>query len=111
MDLKERTREIRRLTMQCIASIGVGHVGGCMSIAEALSVLYSKHMRVNPSDPKKEGRDRFVLSKGHAGPALYATLASFGYFDKEMLNTLNRLGTKLPSHCNCQLTPDRKSVV
>ena len=62
MDLKERTREIRRLTMQCIASIGVGHVGGCMSIAEALSVLYSKHMRVDPSDPKKEGRDRFVLS-------------------------------------------------
>ena len=105
MDLKERTREIRRLTMQCIASIGVGHVGGCMSIAEALSVLYSKHMRIDPSYPKKEGRDRFVLSKGHAGPALYATLASFGYFDKEMLNTLNRLGTKLPSHCNCQLTP------
>ena len=66
MDLKERTREIRRLTMQCIASIGVGHVGGCMSIAETLSVLYTNHMRVDPKNPQKEGRDRLVLSKGHA---------------------------------------------
>ncbi len=105
MDLKERTREIRRLTMQCIASIGVGHVGGCMSIAETLSVLYSKHMRIDPQNPNKQGRDRLVLSKGHAGPALYATLASFGFFDKDLLNTLNRLGTKLPSHCNSRLTP------
>jgi len=55
MDLKERTREIRRLTMQCIASIGVGHVGGCMSIAETLSVLYTNHMRVDPKNPQMEG--------------------------------------------------------
>jgi transketolase len=105
MDLKAKTKEIRRLALSCIASIGVGHVGGSMSIAEVLSVLYSKHMRIDPANPNKEGRDRFVLSKGHAGPALYATLASFGYFDKKELLTLNKLGTKLPSHCNMQLTP------
>lgn len=69
-----------------------------------VGLVLQAHAR-QPLRPQKEGRDRFVLSKGHAGPALYATLASFGYFDKEMLNTLNRLGTKLPSHCNCQLTP------
>ena len=100
MDFKQRTREIRRLTLTCIASLGVGHVGGSLSIAEALSVLYSKHMSFDPKNPGMEGRDRLVLSKGHAGPALYATLASFGFFDKEELKTLNRLGTKLPSHCN-----------
>ncbi len=105
MDLKAKTKEIRRLTLSCIASIGVGHVGGCMSIAEVLSVLYSKHMRIDPTNPGKLGRDRLVLSKGHAGPALYATLASFGYFDKKELLTLNKLGTSLPSHCNMQLTP------
>ncbi len=104
MDLKAKTREIRRLTLQCIASIGVGHVGGCLSIAEVMSVLYSKHMRVDPKNPQKAGRDRLVLSKGHAGPAWYATLASFGYFDKSELLTLNKIGTKLPSHCNMQLT-------
>lgn len=105
MDFKQRTREIRRLTLTCIASLGVGHVGGSLSIAEALSVLYSKHMSFDPNNPDMEGRDRLVLSKGHAGPALYATLASFGFFDKEELKTLNRLGTKLPSHCNRILTP------
>ncbi len=105
MDFKAKTKEIRWLTLSCIASIGVGHVGGCMSIAEVLSVLYSKHMRVDPNNPDKQGRDRLVISKGHAGPALYATLASFGYFDKKELLTLNRLGTSLPSHCNMQLTP------
>lgn len=105
MDFKQRTREIRRLTLTCIASLGVGHVGGSLSIAEALSVLYSKHMSFDPKNPGMEGRDRLVLSKGHAGPALYATLASFGFFDKEELKTLNRLGTKLPSHCNMLLTP------
>lgn len=105
MDFKERTREIRRLTLTCIASLGIGHVGGSLSVAETLSVLYSKHMSFDPKNPRMEGRDRLVLSKGHAGPALYATLASFGFFDKEQLKTLNRLGTKLPSHCNMLLTP------
>ena len=105
MDCIERSKEIRRLTLECIASIGVGHVGGCLSVADLLAVLYTKHMNVDPSDPQMKGRDRLVMSKGHAGPALYATLASFGFFPKEMLKTLNKIGTILPSHCNMQLTP------
>ena len=105
MDCIERSKEIRRLTLECIASIGVGHVGGCLSVADLLAVLYTKHMNVDPSDPQMKGRDRLVMSKGHAGPALYATLASFGFFPKEMLKTLNKIGTRLPSHCNMQLTP------
>lgn len=104
MDCIERSKEIRSLTMQCIASIGVGHIGGCLSLADLLAVLYTKHMNIDPKNPHMKGRDRLVLSKGHAGPALYATLASFGYFPKEELNTLNRIGTKLPSHCNMNLT-------
>ena len=104
MDCVERAKEIRRLTLECIASIGVGHIGGSLSIVDTLAVLYTKHMRVDPSNPKMKGRDRLVMSKGHAGPALYATLASFGYFPKEELKTLNKIGTKLPSHCNMNLT-------
>ncbi|MEG2014818.1 MAG: transketolase, partial [Clostridia bacterium] len=104
MNTLERSNEIRQLTLRCMASIGQGHVGGSLSIADVLAVLYSKHMRIDPKNPKLEGRDRLVLSKGHAGPALYATLASFGYFPKSELDTLNKLGTKLPSHCNMVLT-------
>ena len=92
MDCVERAKEIRRLTLECIASIGVGHIGGSLSIVDTLAVLYTKHMRVDPSNPKMKGRDRLVMSKGHAGPALYATLASFGYFPKEELKTLNKIG-------------------
>jgi len=105
MNFVERSRQIRKLTLECIGSIGVGHVGGCLSIAEVLSVLYTKHMKGNPKKPKKEGRNRLVLSKGHAGPALYATLASFGYFPEQQLQTLNKLGTSLPSHVDMNLTP------
>ena len=105
MDVKLRSNEIRRLIIECIGSLGVGHLGGSLSVADFLSVLYENHMNVDPSNPSMDGRDRFVLSKGHAGPALYATLASFGFFDKAILKTLNRSGTILPSHCNRLLTP------
>lgn len=105
MNTKQRSTEIRKLIIECIGSLGVGHLGGCLSIADFLSVLYTNHMHVDPKNPNLEGRDRLILSKGHAGPALYATLASFGYFEKERLKTLNQLGTTLPSHCNRQLTP------
>lgn len=100
----EKSKEIRRLTMECIASIGVGHVGGCLSITDLLTVLYYEKMNVDPKNPKMEGRDRLVVSKGHAGPAVYAALCSKGYFPKEELLTLNRFGTKLPSHCDMNLT-------
>ena len=98
-------KEIRALTIECIASIGQGHIGGSLSIVDALTVLYYKHMNVDPKNPKMEGRDRLVVSKGHAGPGVYAALAHKGYFSKEELLTLNRIGTNLPSHCDMNKTP------
>ena len=98
-------KEIRALTIECIASIGQGHIGGSLSIVDAITVLYYKHMNVDPKNPKMEGRDRLVVSKGHAGPGVYATLAHKGYFPKEELLTLNRIGTNLPSHCDMNKTP------
>ena len=91
--------------MDAIGRVGVGHVGGSLSVVEALVVLYYRHMRIDPRNPRMEGRDRFVLSKGHAGPALYSVLACKGYFDKSLLETLNQLDTRLPSHCDMNLTP------
>lgn len=105
MDLKERAKQLRMDTMRCIGSIGTGHIGGCLSIIEVLTLLYFKHMNVDPNNPQKPDRDRLVLSKGHAGPALYAALANKGYFDREVLLTLNRGGTTLPSHCDMNKTP------
>mgnify|MGYP001851939801 FL=1 len=104
-NLDQVCREIRRLTLESIYSIGKGHVGGCMSIVEVLAVLYYRVMNVDPADPKMPGRDRLVVSKGHAGPAVYAALASRGYFPREELLTLNRTGTNLPSHCDMNKTP------
>jgi transketolase len=91
--------------MDSIGRVGVGHVGGSLSVVEALVVLYYRHMRIDPHQPHLEGRDRFVLSKAHAGPALYAVLACKGYFAKSLLATLNASETSLPSHCDMNLTP------
>lgn len=104
-DLKEVSRQIREETVRSIGSIGIGHIGGCLSLAEILSVLYFKHMSINPEDPQLAGRDRLVVSKGHAGPAVYAALALRGYFPKEDLMRLNMSGTSLPSHCDMDKTP------
>ncbi len=104
-DTINSAKQIRRYALQCINSQGSGHVGGTLSVIDALAVLYDNHMRVDASNPHMQGRDRLVLSKGHAGPALYATLCHNGFFPAEWLCTLNKLGTKLPSHCNMILTP------
>lgn len=104
MELKEICKELRCEIVNCIASLGSGHIGGCLSVAEVLTVLYFKHMNVDPKNPKMEGRDRLVMSKGHAGPAMYAALALKGYFDKSELLTLNKNGTNLPSHCDMNKT-------
>ena len=103
--LKDKAFDIRCSTIRCISSFGSGHIGGSMSIVEILTYLYYKEMNVDPSDPKKEDRDRLVVSKGHAGPAVYATLASKGFFPEDWLKTLNQGGTKLPSHCDMTKTP------
>ena len=103
-DLKEICKDIRCDIMTCIGHLGVGHIGGCLSIVELLAVLYFEEMNIDPAEPKKPGRDRFICSKGHAGPAVYAALANRGYFPKEELLTLNQGGTHLPSHCDMNLT-------
>ena len=105
MNLKEMCKQVRLDLVDCIGTLGVGHIGGSLSIVEVLVALYYKHMNVDPENPKMEGRDRLIVSKGHAGPAVYATLANKGYFPKEWLKTLNRNGTNLPSHCDMIRTP------
>jgi transketolase len=97
--------EIRLKTLKELYHLGFGHYGGSLSIVEALAVLYGEVMKVNPQDPKWEDRDYFILSKGHGGPSLYATLAAKGYFPEEVLYTLNQNGTTLPSHPDKNLTP------
>lgn len=104
IDLKEICKDIRCDLMTCVGHLGVGHVGGSLSIVELLAVLYFKEMNIDPSKPKMDGRDRFICSKGHAGPAVYATLANRGFFPKDELLTLNQSGTHLPSHCDMNLT-------
>lgn len=101
---KEICKDIRCDIMTCIGHLGVGHIGGCLSIVELLAVLYFEEMNIDPAQPKMPGRDRLVCSKGHAGPAVYATLANRGYFDKKELLTLNQGGTCLPSHCDMNRT-------
>lgn len=96
---------IRKNILRTIASKGSGHVGGSLSIADLLAVLYSGVMNVDPENPQKEDRDIIVLSKGHAGPALYAVLAEKGFFPKDMLDTLNQNRTTLPSHTDRLKTP------
>ncbi|MBL8966868.1 MAG: transketolase [Spirochaetaceae bacterium] len=103
--LEARAKEIRAKTIDAIGFLGVGHIGGALSIVELLAVLYYRHLKHDPSNPAWEGRDRLVLSKGHAGPALYATLALRGFFPAEWLHTLNKGGTNLPSHCDRNKTP------
>lgn len=98
--LTEFAKEIRKKTLYTIGNLGVGHIGGALSIAEVLALLYGKVMRIDPNNPQWEDRDFFILSKGHAGPALYATLALKGYFPLSELDTLNQGGTNLPSHCD-----------
>ena len=103
--LKAKATDLRISTIHEIAHLGNGHIGGAMSIIEVLTYLYFHEMNIDPSNPAMEGRDRFVCSKGHAGPAVYATLAEKGYFPKEWLMTLNQGGTNLPSHCDMLKTP------
>lgn len=102
--LEKLACNIRINILECIKSIGVGHIGGSLSIADLLAVLYGKQMNIDPKNPFKTDRDRLVCSKGHAGPAIYSVLAEVGYFDKEELKTLNKGGTRLPSHCDMNKT-------
>lgn len=104
--LTEKATQLRHDAIETIGTFGVGHIGGVMSVMDALTVIYyAKIKNIDPKDPKKQDRDRVIMSKGHAGPAMYAVLADLGYFPKEWLKTLNLNGTNLPSHCDMNKTP------
>lgn len=96
--LRDRARELRRTLLQMIAEAGSGHPGGSLSAADIVAALYFHELRHDPRRPDWPDRDRFILSKGHAVPVLYAALAECGYFDRNLLHTLRRLGSPLQGH-------------
>lgn len=97
--------KVRRDVVEMLLHRGYGHLGGSLSIVEVMAALYGKQLKHDPKNPKWEDRDRLVLSKGHAGPAWYSVLAERGFFDRDMLFTLNDGGTNLPSHPDRTKTP------
>ena len=106
--IKELARfaaDIRIAALEEFKAIGIGHVGGTMSACDLMACLYGGVMNIDPKNPQWELRDRFIMSKGHAGPAMYAALALRGYFDRRELLTLNQPGTMLPSHTDANRTP------
>ena len=105
LDFKKFATQIRIGVVEEMRARGFGHIGGSLSVCDVLSVLYEGVMRYDPKDPKWPERDKLVVSKGHAGPAVYATLALKGFFPYDMLATLNQPGTNLPSHCDKNKTP------
>lgn len=104
-ELTHFAKEIRYHTLTTLNQLGFGHYGGSLSIVEVLAALYGEVLDVNVQNFASKERDHFVLSKGHAGPALYSTLHLKGFFDKKFLWSLNRNGTRLPSHPDRNLTP------
>ena len=99
-ELRVFAEEIRVAALKEFQALGFGHIGGAMSIIEVLACLYGKYMKYDSQNPRMPERDWLVISKGHAGPSLYATLALKGFFPIEELKTLNQGGTNLPSHCD-----------
>lgn len=102
--LEQKANELRKDIVTMICKAESGHPGGSLSVIDILVALYYGEMNIDPTNPKKEDRDRFVLSKGHAAPALYAVLADKGYIPKESINTLRQYGSILQGH------PDMKKV-
>ena len=103
--LENISKEIRRSTIEQIYNAQSGHPGGSLSCADILTVLYFNQMNINPKDPNAEGRDRLVLSKGHSSPALYATLARKGYFDKSLLTDFRKINSNLQGHPDMNKVP------
>ena len=102
--LEKKATELRKDIVTMICKSKSGHPGGSLSVIDILTALYYDVMNIDVANPKKEDRDRFVLSKGHAAPALYAVLADKGYFDKGLLETLRQYGSILQGH------PDMKKI-
>ncbi len=104
-ELKKIAKKLRRHVITMIATAGSGHPGGSLSAADIITALYFKVMHHDPKNPNWQDRDRFVLSKGHAAPILYAALAECGYFPVEELLTLRKLNSRLQGHPDRNLTP------
>ena len=102
--LSEKARLIRVNSVKAVFSASSGHPGGSLSIADILAYLYFEEMNIDPANPKKADRDRFVLSKGHASPALYSVLAERGYFSKDLITTFRKSDSILQGH------PDMKHI-
>jgi len=109
MSIKELERianELRILTLKAIYNAQSGHIGGSFSCAEIITVLYFHKLKINPKDPLWEDRDRFILSKGHAAPMLYAALAKRGFFsEEEFVNNLRKIGGRFQGHPDMRKTP------
>lgn len=105
LELQKTANEIRKGIVTAVHSAKAGHPGGSLSATEIFTYLYFEEMNVDPKDPKKADRDRFVLSKGHTAPGLYSTLAQKGYFPVEDLKTLRKIGSHLQGHPCMQHTP------
>ena len=104
LELQKTANEIRKGIVTAVHSAKAGHPGGSLSATEVFTYLYFEEMNIDPKDPKKANRDRFVLSKGHTAPGLYSTLAHRGYFPVEDLKTLRHIGSYLQGH------PDMKHI-
>ncbi len=105
MELKRKANEVRKGIITAVHSAKSGHPGGALSAADVFTYLYFEELNIDPRDPKKPDRDRFVLSKGHTAPGLYSTLALRGYFPREDLATLRHIGSYLQGHPTLQYTP------
>lgn len=105
LELQKAANEVRKGIVTAVHSAKAGHPGGSLSAADIFTYLYFEEMNIDPEDQKKEGRDRFVLSKGHTAPGLYSTLANRGYFPVEDLTTLRKLGSYLQGHPCLQHVP------
>ena len=104
LQLQRTANNVRLGIIEAVYNAACGHPGGSLSIADVLTYLYFVEMKIDPNNPKDEGRDRFVLSKGHTAPALYSTLAERGFFPKEELKTLRKTHSRLQGH------PDMKGI-
>ena len=105
LDLAKTANEVRKGIVTAVHSAKAGHPGGSLSCADLMTFLYFEEMNIDPKDPEKADRDRFVLSKGHCAPALYSALAQRGYFPVDELKTLRKLGSHLQGHPCMQHTP------
>jgi len=105
LELQKTANEVRKGIVTAVHAAKAGHPGGSLSAADVFTYLYFEEMNIDPKDPKKADRDRFVLSKGHTAPGLYSTIANRGFFPVEDLKTLRQIGSHLQGHPCLQHTP------